>query len=437
MTLRIDRRGMASMLCAVLLCGLPGCATKEATRLACPNPAEITAGFTEPLATVRYLADDALEGRMSGSDGEHCAGEFIAARMASIGLRGAGEGGSYFQHVPLASTLQPHAPQGTGRNVVGLLEGSDPSLKHEIIVIGAHYDHLGWGAFNSLDSTRAVHNGADDNASGVSAMLRVASLLAQGQRPARSVLFTAFTGEELGLLGSAYFVRSPTIPLRDARAMINMDMVGRLGDAALIVYGVGTAREWPALLQYQAGAAGVRLAEHPEGYGFSDHTSFYAQGVPVLHLFTNVHADYHKPTDDWQKIDAAGIDKVAAMVTGLARVLGDPAARLTFVPGEEKPARMVDDGSRAYLGTVPDFSPVPRGVLLSGVTPGSPGDRAGMRRGDILIRLGGQDIRDLQGFTKALQAHRPGDEVDVGLLREGQEITLRAVLGRRGARSAQ
>jgi hypothetical protein len=398
---------------------------------ACPDPAALTRGLTEPLATVRYLADDALEGRLPGTVGEQCAGDFIAARFRALGLRGAGPDGSYFQAVPLASTLNPHAAAGTGRNVLALLEGSDPALRHEIVVVGAHYDHLGRGHFGSAapDQVGEIHNGADDNASGVAAMLGAAERLAAGPRPARSVLFMAFTAEESGLIGSSHFVRNPTLPLDRVRAMLNLDMVGRLEGRPLIVYGVGTAEEWRRKLAEEAEAQGLELALRDEGFGPSDHTSFYMNDIPVLHFFTNTHGDYHRPSDDWELIDAEGLERVALLAAAVAGRLAGDAARITLVRGAGEPPRPGGGRSRGpWLGTVPDFSPVERGVLLGGVTPGSPGEEAGLRKGDILVKLGSHDVADLEDFTAALQAHRAGDEVEITVLRDGSEVRLRAVL---------
>jgi hypothetical protein len=406
---------------------------------ACPDAGTLTRGLTEPLASVRFLSDDALEGRLAGSAGERCAGDYIAARLGSLGLRGAGADG-FFQDVPLpvrGSASDPHAADPhaavSSRNVVALLEGADAGLRDEIVVIGAHYDHLGLGGTGSLaPEETAVHNGADDNASGVAALLRVAALLSEGPRPARSILFIAFTGEESGLLGSAFYARSPTVDLDRARAMLNMDMVGRLEDDPLIVYGVGTAAEWSDIVERGAGRAAIPVALQPDGVGPSDHTSFYLRDIPVLHFFTNTHADYHKPSDDWERVDADGIERVAQLVAAIARDIAAPGVALTLQRGAGRPAQAPASGSGAWLGTVPDFSPVERGVLLGGVTAESPGAQAGMQKGDILIHLGEHEIRDLQGFTDALAAHKPGDEVDIVVVREGREVRLRAVLGRRG-----
>jgi Zn-dependent M28 family amino/carboxypeptidase len=296
----------------------------------CPDPASL-AGGPLPLSAVRYLADDVLKGRLAGSDGERCAGDFIAREFARIGLAPGGDNGTYFQSLDLASVLNPHAPGGTGRNVVATLEGADAELKREWVVVGAHYDHLGEGGGPSslAPGERAIHNGADDNASGVGAMLWAAERLAAGPRPARSVAFVAVTGEESGLLGSAHFVKHPTSGADPIIGMINLDMVGRLNGGTLLVFGVGTAVEWNALLEPAAARAGVAIATKTDGYGPSDHTSFYLKDVPVLHFFTNTHGDYHKPSDDWDRIDVKGLTAVAAIVADVSRRSRCPAPEAT------------------------------------------------------------------------------------------------------------
>ena len=401
----------------------------------CPAAADLTRGAKGPLADVRYLADDRLAGRLAGSLGERCAGDYIAREFTRLRLRPAGEAGTYFQSLSLASTLNPHAPGGTGRNVIAALDGADARLKNEWIVIGAHYDHLGEGGLGSslAPGEAAIHNGADDNASGVAAMLAAAASLAGGRRPSRSVLFIAFTGEELGLLGSAHFVAQPTIAPGRMTAMINLDMVGRLGAGPLIAYGVDTAEEWRTLLDPIAARAGVTISVRGEGYGPSDHTSFYSKDVPVLHFFTNTHADYHKPSDDVEKIDVPGIEKVARIVADLTTAVAGNRPQLTLRRGAGTPPStdVQMSASTSYLGSIPDFTPVDRGVKLSGVTPGSPADKAGVRAGDIVIGLGTHAIADLQGMTDALRAHKPGDTVPLRVIRDGKELSLEVTLGSR------
>jgi acetylornithine deacetylase/succinyl-diaminopimelate desuccinylase-like protein len=400
----------------------------------CPDVTKLTAGLNGPIATVRFLADDALGGRMAGSPGERCAGDYIAARFAALGLKPAGDSGTFFQAFDLASVINPHAPKGIGRNVVAILEGSDPQLRGEYIVIGAHYDHLGMGAFGSTsgDTTPAIHNGADDNASGVAALLEVAERLTRSGTPARSVVFIAFSGEESGLIGSAFYANHPHTPLTQARAMLNMDMVGRLGKGPLIVYGVGTANEWPALVKRTGEKHDVDLTLVGDGFGASDHTSFYMKDVPVLHFFSNVHSDYHKPSDDWEKIDAPGLLKVSDVITDIAREIAGTQTTLTLIKGAGRPPGAAPSrGSGAYLGTIPDFTPVPKGVKISGVRAGGPGDTAGLKGGDIIIRFDNDDIADLQGMTDALNKRKPGDTVKVAVIRDGNELVLTATLGKR------
>jgi hypothetical protein len=393
----------------------------------CPNPSRVTRGASGPMAVVRYLADDALEGRLAGSPGERCAGDFIAARFQQLGLKPGGDSGSFFQEVRLASTIDPHRYSGTSRNVIAVLPGSDSVLKDEWIVVGAHYDHLG-----RLAAPDPIHNGADDNASGVAALLDVARQLTVA-RPARSIAFVAFTGEEGGLLGSAHFVAHPTINLVRTRAMLNLDMVGRLGQGPLIVYGTGTASEWQRIVDAATAAVGVKYKAQPEGFGPSDHTSFYLKDIPVLHFFTNVHLQYHKPSDDWALIDAAGLRKVATVAARAALAAASPQQSLTLVRGVGRPPSSMADrrGYGAYLGSIPDFAPVERGVKLSGVTPGSPAEKAGLMAGDVIIRFDQEEIADLEGMTAALRSRKPGDKVSVTVLRDGRELTVTALLGSR------
>ena len=412
---------------------ISGAAPVALAAQSCPEPTAIAGGLTGPMAAVRYLADDALEGRVGGSAGERCAGDYIADRFRSIGLQPAGDGGTFFQTFGLASAANPHAPTGSGRNVVAFLEGSDPALRAEHIIIGAHYDHLGMGAFGSMSTEKepAIHNGADDNASGVAALLEIAERLVK-EKPARSVVFIAFSGEESGLIGSAYYTNHPFVPLTQARAMLNMDMVGRLGAGPLIVYGVGTATEWPSVVNAAGKEHGVELRLVDDGYGASDHTSFYVKDVPVLHFFTNSHADYHKPSDDWQKVDAPGLLKVTDIVSEIASRIGGKPSTLTLVRGAGRPMGGAPSrGSGAYLGTIPDFSPVAKGVKISGVRAGGPADVAGLKAGDIIIRFDNDEIADLQGMTDALNARKPGDNVRVTVIRDGAEVVLDAVLGKR------
>jgi len=339
--------------------------------------------------------------------------------------------------------VEPTVEQG--RNVVALLPGAGPDRDEELVIVGAHYDHLGWGGDGSLaPDERAIHNGADDNASGTAALLEIAEDLAAGPPPARSVLFVAFSGEERGLLGSSHFVAHPTVALDRAVAMINLDMVGRLRDGRLTVYGIGTAREWEAVLaRANRGPRPLDLSFVPDGFGPSDHSSFYAADIPVLHFFTNTHSEYHRPEDDWPRVNGEGIDRIVELAAGVVREVagtaGSEALALTPVPGERaNPHAGVAPGSDApgrgygpYLGTVPDMSSRADGVRITAVRDGSPAERAGLRGGDVIVGFGGRDVGDLYALTWALRAHAPGDTVEVVVLREGERRTFRAVLEER------
>jgi Zn-dependent M28 family amino/carboxypeptidase len=357
--------------------------------------------------------------------------------MAEAGLIPGGSQG-YFQEFAVDSTAPAVAHAGLGalrgKNVVGILPGRGP-LAGQAVVVGAHYDHLGRGGFGSLEpeSTGVVHNGADDNASGTAALLEVARKLAASDLPARrTVVFVAFSGEELGLLGSAHYIRHPAFPLESTYAMINFDMVGRLREGRLVVFGSETAKEFPPLLDSLARATGLVVTASGDGFGRSDQSSFFAANIPVLHFFTGVHEDYHRTTDDVEKINLEGLDRIAELGALAVRALAVRKTPLTFVPGQPQPTAS-GSGYGAYLGTVPDMTESPGGVRLSGVRAGSPAERAGLRPGDILVRLGDFSIANLYDLTAALRAHQPGDTVPVEVLRDGKPIRLQAVLGRRGS----
>jgi hypothetical protein len=405
-----------------------------------PPPASTEPPPITAIDDIRFLSDDRLAGRMTGSEGADSAAAYLARRFEEAGLQPAA--GGWFQTFTVAkeAPVAQHAHVGglRAKNVIGLLPGHDPVLRNETVIIGAHYDHLGLGGFGSLDadSSGQVHNGADDNASGAAMLIQLASRLSR-EPPARTVLFIAFSGEELGLLGSAYYVKHPIYPLGGLLAMINLDMVGRLRNKRLIVYGTGTAKEFPALVDSLNWHAGFDLKSQGDGYGPSDQSSFYAAGKPVLHIFTDLHEDYHRTTDDWEKINREGFDQVAGFTLGLAKALANRPGKLT--PVETAPPQhaagsgpAVTPGYGAYLGTIPDMTDNPGGVRLVGVRAGSPAEKAGLRGDDIITRIGTMDVTDLQAMTDALRSHKPGDTVDIVVRRGTQVTTLRATLGTRG-----
>lgn len=399
-----------------------------------PAPAPI-----QPIDDIKFLSDDRLAGRMTGSPGADSAAAYLARRFQAVGLQPAA--GGWFQIFAVAkeAPMAQHARLAglRGKNVIGLLPGRDPVLRNQTVIVGAHYDHLGLGEFGSLDpdSTGRVHNGADDNASGTAMLIQIAARL-EASPPARTVVFIGFSGEELGLLGSSYYVRQPIYPLATTIAMINLDMVGRLRNKRLIVYGSRTAKEFPALLDSLNWYAGFDLKARGDGYGPSDQSSFYAAGRPVLHIFTDLHEDYHRTTDDWAKINLDGFKQVTDFTVGLVTALANRTTpltqmRATTTTGPE--ASSDAQGYGAYLGTVPDMTDSPGGVRLLGVRAGSPAEKAGLRGDDIITRIGNMDVPNLQAMTAALRSHEPGDTVDIVVKRGSQVTTLRATLGIRGS----
>jgi Zn-dependent M28 family amino/carboxypeptidase len=389
------------------------------------------------LDDVKYLSADRLAGRMTGTPGADSAAHYIARRFAESGLTRPAGGWLQDFAISVGSPAAHHAGVGElrGSNVVGILRGRDPTLRSEAVVVGAHYDHLGMGGPFALDpdSVGVVHNGADDNASGVAALLAIAQSLA-AKPPARTLIFVAFAGEELGLLGSAYYVKHPVVPMAQTVAMVNLDMVGRLRNNRLIVYGTATAKEFPALLDSLDRIAGFDLKAQGDGFGPSDQSSFYAAGKPVLHFFTDLHEDYHRSTDDWPKINAQGLRQVADFAAAAVVALANRREPLTFVNAPVTAHRGVPaltPGYGAYLGTVPDMTDTPGGVRLSAVRSGSPAEQAGLRGDDIITRIGDMDVPDLQAMTDALRAHKPGDVVDIVIRRGDSTATVRATLGRR------
>jgi len=389
------------------------------------------------LADVQFLADDRQEGRGVGTGGLERSGSYIRDAFKRAGVQ------ATFQDftIPTDAPAVLHtALAGTAtRNVVAVIPGTSRVLRGEVVVIGAHYDHLGMGGFGALDpdSTGRVHNGADDNASGTAALLEIGRILAH-RRPARTVVLVAFSGEELGTLGSSYFVNHATPqPIDSLYAMLNLDMVGRLRNARLLALGAATAREFPALLDSLNTPPRFDLRASGDGWGPSDHAVFFATRHPVLHFFTDLHEDYHRSTDDWDKLNVSGIAQVAQFVANLALALANRPGPLTFVDSPRPQASASGSGSGgygAYLGTIPDMSGggVSDGVRITGVRAGSPAELAGLAGGDVITAIGDKHIANLYDMTDALRSHQAGDTVVIVSKRDGVERRATAVLGKRG-----
>jgi hypothetical protein len=314
------------------------------------------------------------------------------------------------------------------KNVVGVLEGEGPHAD-ETIVIGAHYDHLGLGGSGSAaPGVHEIHNGADDNGSGTSVLLEVARRLAARGKPPRRIVFIAFTGEERGLLGSARYVRNPLVPLESTVAMINLDMVGRLKDEKLIVHGTGTAEEFDALVDRLGKEHHFSISKKPGGFGPSDHSSFYAAKVPVLFFFTGSHNDYHRPSDDFEKLNIAGMRRVGDLVADAATALAEADSRPTYHKVQDLGDMIRSGGDRPYFGSIPDFAQDQPGYALTGVSKDGPAERAGLKAGDIIVRFGDSKIGNLEDFDSALRKYKAGDKVPVVVKRAGDELTLEVTL---------
>lgn len=328
------------------------------------------------------------------------------------------------------------------KNVIGVLNGAGP-LAEETIVVGAHYDHLGRGeAGGSLAfGNRDIHNGADDNASGTALVMELARRLAHRTDPLpRRVVFMAFSGEERGLLGSKHYVDHPLFPLSDTVAMINFDMVGRLNEKAeLTIFGAGTVPGLDGLVKALASSQGLtpKLITGTQGEFFaSDHASFYTKDIPVLFAFTGTHPDYHRPSDDTDRINFQGMTQVAdmgeLMLLDFARRPERP--KFTKLPSGGGPRVGRVAGSGAYLGTRPAYGTEDiKGVLLDGVSENSPAEKAGLKKGDIIVKFDGKTIESIEEFMEGLSGHKPGDNIELGIKRDGEEKSLKATLGTRSS----
>ena len=371
---------------------------------------------------VTFLADDALKGRETGTEGERMAADYIAKRFKELELTPKGTDG-FFQDFSFKPSNDPHRETEfvtstdssiTGRNVIAFLDNEAQNT----IVIGAHYDHLGYGGQGSLHrGEEAIHNGADDNASGVSIVLDLASKL-KNANTNNNYLFMAFSGEELGLLGSNYFVKNPTIDADKMNYMINLDMVGRLkADSTLAVHGVGTS---PILKQVVKSSNDYfKLIESESGVGPSDHTSFYLNDVPVLFFFTGQHEDYHKPGDDSEKLNYKGMELISDYIFNIITDLDDNgklAFRKTKDQSQDTPRFKVG------LGVIPDYLYDGKGMRIDGVSEDKPAIKAGLQKGDIVLKIGDSTIVDIYGYMRALSIFDTGDKTKVVVERDGKEI---------------
>ena len=370
---------------------------------------------------VVFLAADDLGGRAIGTEGEQKAAEYLAKEFEKLGLQPKGTEG-FFQSFTVSKPSNPHEEavigtdgEGiTGRNVVAFLD----KKADKTIVIGAHFDHLGMGGQGSLHrGDSAIHNGADDNASGTAALLALAEIL-KYEELKNNILFIAFSGEENGLWGSNYFVKNPTIDLKTVNYMINMDMVGRLNEEkSLAINGVGTSPSFVPVFD-QINTDSLKLVTSESGVGPSDHTSFYLQDLPVLHFFTGQHEDYHKPSDDSDKINYEGLVKVVRYISRVVTSL-DAEPKLGFTKTKDS-----SDSPRftVSMGVVPDYMFDGKGMRVDGVSEGKPAQAAGLQKGDVVVQLGDSTVYDMMSYMRALSAFQKGDSTKVVIERSGQKV---------------
>ena len=317
-------------------------------------------------------------------------------------------------------------------NVAGYL----PGATDEYLVVGAHYDHLGLGGQGSLSPSRVgdIHPGADDNASGVAAILELArDYASRPEKPRRGMLFLAFAGEEIGLLGSSHWVEQPTLPLENAVAMLNFDMVGRIQDSRLFVGGLGTAEEFEALVGRVASQSSLRIDSARRASSSSDHTSFAAKKIPVLFFFSGLHSDYHKPGDTADKINGAEAVELLRIARGVVDELRTAPDRPVFAASAPipSPGGSGGGGYGPWFGSVPDFGEVPNGVRFADVRAGSPASKAGLEAGDILTHWNGDPVQNLHDFTFFLGGSEAGETVSVKVLRDGKELAAEVTLAER------
>jgi hypothetical protein len=379
---------------------------------------------------VTFLASPEREGRGVGSAGLRQAAEYIAQRFAAAGLTPGGNDGGWFQVVEV-----PSGPDGEPAevvNVIGYLEGSKAEWSDQSVVVGAHYDHLGRGWPDVHDGDEGeIHTGADDNASGVAVLLELANNLASADRPSRNLVFVAFSAEEAGRIGSRHYVeRGGPFPTSGIRSVVNLDTVGRLFDQKVSILGTGTADEWQHIFRGSSFVTGVESRNVPDSAEGSDQMSFIERGIPGVQIFTQAHLDYHRPTDTAEKIDVAGLVKVATLVKEAVAYLAgreDPLSVTiegTATETAAKPASAAPSGRKVRFGTIPDFAFQGPGAKIDSVTPGSPAEKAGLRQGDILIQIGEQKIASLREFSAALKTLEPDQTVRATVLRDGEEITV-------------
>lgn len=373
-----------------------------------------------------YLSSDELQGRGTSAEGEKKSAQYIQMQFRMAHLQPKGTQG-YISEFTFKKNPDPHdtntvnLPERKGINVVGYLNNS----AEYTVIIGAHHDHLGLGNDkNSLDANAIgkIHNGADDNASGVAGVIELANYFSNNNRKEKfNFLFICFSGEELGLIGSKKFCENPAVELSKVNYMLNMDMIGRLNDSTkkLVIYGVGTAPDFVPLIDNLQTELSVK--KDSAGIGPSDQTSFYLKNIPVLHFFTGQHSDYHKPGDDAEKINFEGEKKVLELIIKVIEET-EKLPILAFTP--TKNSDETKTSFKVTLGIMPDYVFEGTGVRADGVTDGKPAHKAGLKQGDVIVQLGEIVVNNMQDYMKALSSFNKGDSAKVKVLRENKEVVM-------------
>ena len=398
----------------------------------CQTSPQITA--SDLRLRMNILASDSLAGRRTGEPGCEKAARYIASEFKRIGLQTFDSAKHYFQYYSFSERMFDSTKKWktVGANVIGFLRGNDKKLKDEAVIVGAHYDHLGMGGLFALDTVKAIHYGADDNASGTVGLLELAEYYSKHRKSLkRSLLFIAFSGEEEGLFGSKDYTISPLLPLAKTQAMINMDMVGRLKDSILIIEGMGSSPYWKQLMD-SLKHENFAMRYKPDGVGPSDHSSFYRKNIPVLFYFTGLHKDYHKATDTKDKINYEGEVQVLDLVRRSIDAIQSKPDRITFTLVPEDTTKKVGV-FKVYVGGVPDYGYDGIGLKISDITPGSPADKAGLKAEDIVIKFADIDIKNIYDYTGALGKFKPDDVVDFKVKRGKEIITIAVKLGSRSS----
>ncbi len=380
---------------------------------------------------VAYLASARLEGRGLDTRGIELAARYIADHFQAAGLLPGGDNGTYFQEWKDEAGKEGRTV--TMKNVIGILPGSKPEWADQSVIVSAHYDHLGYGWPDVYQGNEGkMHPGADDNASGVAILLELARILGSNEKPKRTILFIAFTGEESGLRGSRYYVHhARRYPVKKIMGVINLDTVGRLGNNPLLILNAHTAREWRFIFMGAGYVTGVESRVIDQRLDASDQVSFIEAGIPAVQLFSGAHLDYHRPTDTADKIDVSGMVRIASFVREALVYLAEREEPLTVTLGEP-PSRTAPQPSgskrRVSTGTVPDFAYTGEGVKIGSVVPHSPAAQAGLQAGDVIIQVDDQPVKSLKDYSRVLKQYQPGDTLTLVVLRNQQPLKVFLVL---------